>query len=157
MLISPYFASPNLVIHRLLTLAKMKKGETLYDLGSGDGRTLVIAATEFGAKGVGIELREDLIRKAVATILRYGLQDSLKIIKKDMFQVDISAADAVYLYLTTSANEKVRPKLESELRKGTRVVSHDYEITKWKAIKVEKFCEDPEKCYPIHTLYLYKR
>jgi hypothetical protein len=66
-------------------------------------------------------------------------------------------ADVVYLYLTTSANEKVKPKLESELRKGTRIVSHDYEILGWRPVKVEKFCENQFLGFPTHTLYLYKK
>ncbi|HDJ04436.1 class I SAM-dependent methyltransferase [Candidatus Bathyarchaeota archaeon] len=141
----------------MLTLAELKPNEILYDLGAGDGRTLIIAAQEFGARAVGIELREDLVKQAVQKVRELGLQDRVKIIQGNLFDVNINEADVVYLYLTTSANEKVRPKLEAELKKGARVVSHDYEITKWKAVKVERFCENPKLGYPSHTLYLYKR
>ena len=157
MFISPFVASPVPVIRRLLTMADLKPGEVLYDLGAGDGRTLIIAAQEFGALGVGIELRDDLVKQAVKKIRKLGLEDRIKIIHGDLFKVDISPADVVYLYLTTSANEKVKPKLEAELRRGTRVVSHDYEIIGWKAEIVERFCENPRLGYPTHTLYLYRR
>jgi len=157
MFISPFVASPIPVVKRMLTLAELKPNEILYDLGAGDGRTLIIAAQEFGARAVGIELREDLVKQAVQKVRELGLQDRVKIIQGNLFDVNINEADVVYLYLTTSANEKVRPKLEAELKKGARVVSHDYEITRWKAVKVERFCENPKLGYPSHTLYLYKR
>jgi len=155
--ISPFVASPIPVIRRLLTLAELKPGEILYDLGSGDGRTVIMAAQEFGAIGVGIELREDLVKQSLKKIAQLKLEDRVKIIHANIFDVDLSPADVVYMYLTTSANEKVRPKLEAELKKGARVVSHDYEITGWKAAKVERFCENPRFGYPTHTLYLYRR
>ncbi|RLI37686.1 hypothetical protein DRO55_00810 [Candidatus Bathyarchaeota archaeon] len=155
--ISPFVASPFPVIRRLLTLAELKPGEILYDLGSGDGRTVIMAAQEFGAIGVGIELREDLVKQSLKKIAQLKLEDRVKIIHANIFDVDLSPADVVYMYLTTSANEKVRPKLEAELKKGARVVSHDYEIVGWKAAKVERFCENPRLGYPTHTLYLYRR
>jgi tRNA A58 N-methylase Trm61 len=141
----------------MLTLAQLTKGETFYDLGSGDGRTVIIAAQEFGARAVGVELREDLTKKALSSIYELGLQDKVTILNNDLFEIDLTSADLVFLYLTTSANEKVKPKLENELKTGARVVSHDYEILRWKPVKVEKFCENPKLGYPSHTLYLYKK
>ncbi len=141
----------------MLVLAELKPGEIFYDLGAGDGRTVIMAAQEFGARAVGIELREDLAKKALQTVYQLGLQDRVTILHSNLFDVDISPADVVFLYLTTSANEKVKPKLEAELKPGARVVSHDYEIVGWKPAKVEEFCENPKLGYPSHTLYLYKR
>ncbi len=89
-------------------------------MGSGDGRTVIMAAKTFGARGVGIELREDLAKKALANIHENGLDDRVTIVNSDMFNVNLTSADVVYLYLTTSANEKIRPKLESDLKKGAR-------------------------------------
>jgi len=155
--IAPFVASPEPVIRRLLQMADLKPGEIFVDLGAGDGRPVIIAAKEFGAYAIGVELREDLAKQAMKKVVELGLQDRVKIIHGDMFNVDISMADVVYLYLTTSANEKVRPKLENELKKGARVVSHDYEIIGWKPIKVERFCENSYLGFPTHTLYLYKR
>ncbi len=157
MYIAPFVASPPQVVRRMLVLAELKPGEVFYDLGAGDGRTVIMAAQEFGARAVGIELREDLAKKALQTVYQLGLQDRVTILHSNLFDVDISPADVVFLYLTTSANEKVKPKLEAELKPGARVVSHDYEIVGWKPAKVEEFCENPKLGYPSHTLYLYKR
>ncbi len=157
MFISPFVASPESVIRRLLTMAELKPGEIFVDLGAGDGRPVIIAAREFGARAIGVELREDLVKQAMRKVMELGLQDRVKIIHDDIFNVNISMADVVYLYLTTSANEKVKPKLEAELKKGARVVSHDYEIIGWKPVKVERFCENSFLGFPTHTLYLYKR
>ncbi len=157
MFIAPFVPSPVPVIQRMLQLAELKPGEILFDLGAGDGRSVIMAAKSFSARAVGVELREDLAKKALNTIHENGLTDRVTIVNGDMFTVNLTSADVVFLYLTTSANEKIRPKLESELKKGVRVVSHDYEIVGWKPEKVESFCENPQLGYPSHTLYLYKR
>jgi predicted RNA methylase len=141
----------------MLKLADLKAGEVLFDMGSGDGRTVIIAAKTFGARSVGVELREDLAKKALGTIHENGLENRVTIVNGNMFDVNLSSADVVYLYLTTSANEKIKPKLESDLKRGTRVVSHDYEITGWQPVKIENFCENPQLGYPSHTIYLYRK
>jgi len=141
----------------MLKLAGLKEGEILFDMGSGDGRTVIMAAKNFGARGVGIELREDLAKKALFSIHENGLDDRVTIVNEDMFNVNLTSADVVYLYLTTSANERVKPKLERDLKKGARIVSHDYEIIGWQPDKVENFCENPQLGYPSHTIYLYRK
>jgi len=141
----------------MLTVADLKPGETFYDLGAGDGRTVIMAAQEFGARSVGVELREDLAKRALVTIHELGIQDRVTIVQDDMFNINLSPADVVFLYLTTSANDKVKPKLEKELKSGTRVVSHDYEILGWKPLKTENFCENPKLGYPSHSIYVYKK
>jgi predicted RNA methylase len=141
----------------MLQIAELKPGEVLFDLGAGDGRTVIMAAKTFGARAVGVELREDLAKKALSTITENDLTDKVTIVNGDMFEVDLSAADVVFLYLTTSANEKIKPKMENELKNGVRVVSHDYEIIGWKPVKVENFCENPQSGYPSHTIYLYEK
>jgi tRNA A58 N-methylase Trm61 len=141
----------------MLILAQLKPGEVFFDLGAGDGRAVLMAAKDFGARAVGVELREDLVKKALSSVYEQGLQDRVTIVNGDMFSVDLSSADVIFLYLTTSANEKVKPKLEAELKHGVRVVSHDYEIVGWKPVKVENFCENPTLGYPSHTIYLYKK
>jgi tRNA A58 N-methylase Trm61 len=141
----------------MLTLAQLKPGEVLFDLGAGDGRAVIMAAKEFGARAVGVELREDLAKRALSSVYEEGLQDRVTIVNGDMFNVDLSSADVVFLYLTTSANEKIKPKLEAELRPGARVVSHDYEIVGWRPLKIENFCENPKLGYPSHTIYLYRK
>jgi predicted RNA methylase len=141
----------------MLKLADLKSGEVLFDMGAGDGRTVIMAAKAFGARGVGIELREDLAKKAMGSIHESGLDDRVTIVNDDMFNVNLTAADVVYLYLTTSANEKIKPKLERDLKKGARVVSHDYEVVGWRPEKIETFCENPQLGYPSHTIYLYRK
>lgn len=157
MFLAPFVATPISVVRRMLVLAELKPDEILFDLGSGDGRAVIMAASDFGAKSVGVELRDDLSKKALMSIQLLEIAEKPQIIQRDIFDVDLSSADVVFLYLTTSANERIKPKLESELKSGTRVVSHDYEILGWEPIKVENFCENPELGYPSHTLYVYKR
>ena len=155
MFIAPFVPSPQTVVEYMLKLADLKAGEVFFDMGSGDGRTVIMAAKTFGARGVGIELREDLAKKAMSQIHENGIDDRVTIMNTDMFTVNLTSADVVYLYLTTSANEKIKPKLESDLKKGARIVSHDYEIIGWRPLKVENFCENPTLGYPSHTIYLY--
>jgi tRNA A58 N-methylase Trm61 len=140
----------------MLVLSELRPGELIYDLGSGDGRVVIMAVQDFGARGVGVELREDLVKRAIEKISEFDIGEKVKIVQSDMFNVDLSHADVITLYLTTSANEKVKPKLESELKQGARVVTHDYEILGWKPHKIDKFCENPRLGYPSHTLYVYK-
>ena len=141
----------------MLELAEVKPGDVFFDLGAGDGRTVIMAAKTFGARAVGVEMREDLAKRAMSVIHDNGLSDRVTIVNGDMFKVDLTSADVVYLYLTTSANEKVKPKMEAELKKGVRIVSHDYEVVGWKPSKVENFVEKPSLGYPSHTIYLYKK
>jgi len=155
--IAPFVATPLPVVKQMLTLAELKPGEIIYDLGCGDGRVVIMAAQDFGAQGVGVEMREDLVKQASVKVSELGLEGHVKIVHGDMFKIDLSQADVVTLYLTTSANDKVKPKLEAELKPGTRVVSHDYEILGWRAIKIDNFCENPRLGYPSHTIYLYRR
>lgn len=157
MFLAPFVPSPPSVIEHMLKLAELQPGEVLFDLGAGDGRTVTIAAKIFGARAVGVELREDLSKKALMSINETNLANRITIVNGDMFNVNLKSADVVFLYLTTSANEKIRPKLENELKKGVRIVSHDYEIVGWRPIKIENFCENPKIGYPSHTLYLYKK
>ncbi|TET56077.1 methyltransferase domain-containing protein [Candidatus Bathyarchaeota archaeon] len=157
MFIAPFVASPLQVVRHMLKAVDLKPGEAFYDLGSGDGRTVIMAVQEFGARAVGVEMREDLAKKALATIQELGIQDRVTIVQSDLFKVNITHADVVFLYLTTSANDKIRPKLEKELKSGARVVSHDYEILRWKPAKADNFCENPRLGYPSHTVYVYER
>lgn len=155
--IAPFVPSPPQVIKQMLSLADLRAGEVFFDLGAGDGRTVVMAAKDFGARAVGVELREDLVKKALSTIYEQNLQGRITMVNGDMFGVDLTSADVIFLYLTTSANEKIKPKLETELKQGVRVVSHDYEIIGWKPVKVVNFCENQTLGFPSHTIYLYTK
>lgn len=141
----------------MLEIVELKPGEVFFDLGAGDGRTVIMAAKAFGARAVGVEMREDLAKRAINVIQDNDLTGRVTIVNGDLFKVDLSSADVVYLYLTTSANEKIKSKLEAELRSGVRIVSHDYEVVGWKPVKVENFVENPSAGYPSHTIYLYRK
>jgi len=155
--IAPFVATPLPVVKQMLALAEIKAGEIIYDLGCGDGRVVIMAAQDFGARGIGVEMREDLAKQAMGKVSELGLDGRVKIVHGDMFKLDLSQADVITLYLTTSANDKVKPKLEAELKPGTRVVSHDYEILGWRPVKIDNFCENPKLGYPSHTIYVYRK
>ena len=147
----PFVPTPLPVVRRMLEIAGLRANEILYDLGCGDGRILIVAAREFGARAIGIEIRKDLVEQCHREVVKHGLQDRVKIIHANFFEVNISDADVVTLYLLTSVNERLRPKLEKELKPGARVVSHDFEIVGWKPIRVENVYEQ----WRSHKIYLY--
>ena len=149
MSVAPFVQTPLEVAKKMLELAELKPGETLYDLGCGDGRLILLAAKDMGANSTGIDLREDLLERARTEILRMGLQEKVKVIQGNFFDVDVSTANVVTLYLTSSANERLRPKLEKELKVGCRIVSHDFKVPGWK----------PKQVYDEllgHTIYTYR-
>ncbi len=151
--LGPYVTSPQEVVDSMLDLAKVRPGEVVYDLGSGDGRVLITAVQRFHARAVGIELSDDLARMSSEKIVRLGLQNDAKVINADMRTVDLSPADVVIMYLETDSNAKLRPTLEKALRPGTRVVSHEYKVPGWKPTKVAK--ADPGYGHD-HTIFLYR-
>lgn len=150
--LAPYVSSPQPIVVRMLEVSGLKPGETLFDLGCGDGRIVATAAKEFGAKAVGVELSPTLAKRAREAVESLGLQQQVKIIEGDMMGVDLSGADVVALYLLTEANEQLRPKLEKELKPGARVVSLEFRIKGWKPARVEKM----EAHRHPYTIYLYQ-
>jgi len=150
--LAPYVVSPQQIVDRMLELADLKSGETLYDLGSGDGRILITAVQRYHAKAVGIEISDALVDSTNDRIRRLGLQDQARIIHGDFMQVDLSPADVVTIYLATDSNEILRPNLEKYLRKGSRVVSHDYAVPGWKAKMVDKDLPEARG----HLIYVYE-
>jgi len=149
MSIAPFVQTPLEVAKKMLDLSQIRTGEVLYDLGCGDGRLIILAAKEIGAKATGVELREDLIERARTEIKRYNLEDKVSVIQGNFFDIAISDADVVTLYLTSSANERLRPKLEAELKPGARVVSHDFKVPGWKPSAVYNELLG-------HTIYAYR-
>jgi len=149
--LAPYVVSPQEIVERMLELADLRPGEKLYDLGSGDGRILITAVTRFKAKAVGVEISDDLVNSTNARIRRLGLDNDAQVIHGNFLDVDLSPADVVTLYLATDANEMLRPNLEKYLKRGSRVVSHDYAVTGWKPKLVDK---DPD--IHGHLIYLYE-
>ncbi len=151
--LAPYVGTPERAIDRMLTLAALKPGETLYDLGCGEGKTVIAAAKEYKIKAVGVEISENLARKAATKVKGAGLQDRVKIIHGDFMKTDLSEANVVTLYLATTANETLRPNLERYLKPSTRVVSYDYPIPGWKPIETTQ-SEGHQGA--LHTIYLYQ-
>jgi len=145
----PFVESPEEVVRKMLELANVKAGEIVYDLGSGDGRILIAAAKDFNARATGYEIREDLIKRAMERIKSMDLTKAITIVNADLFTADLTKPDVVTLYLTTTANEKLKPKLEKELKDGARVVSHDFSFSEWKPVTVST--QEPAG----HTIYLY--
>ncbi len=152
--VAPYVPSPPEVVEKMLELAKVDKSDVVYDLGSGDGRIVIMAAQKFGARSVGIELDPKLYEESSKKISELGLSSRAKILYENFFEVNLRPASVVTLYLLTIVNERLRPKLEKELRPGTRVVSHDFEVRGWTPDKVEKVTSNNGI---EHTVYLYIR
>jgi predicted RNA methylase len=152
--LAPFVSSPQRAVDKMLDMANLKPGETLYDLGCGDGRILIAAAQKFHVKAVGIEISERLARKAEDNVKALGLENSVKVIRGDFMQADLSPADVVTLYLITTANENLRPNLEKYLRKDARVVSYDYPIPGWKAVDQQE--TELSRLGNRHTIYLYE-
>ncbi|MFN0100750.1 MAG: SAM-dependent methyltransferase [Bryobacteraceae bacterium] len=148
---APYVPSPQEIIDRMLEVAHAKQGDTVIDLGCGDGRILITAVQKFRARAIGIEIDPKIAAQASDTILKLGLQNRARVVRADVFDADLSQADVVTLYLTTSFNEKLRPKFDRELRPGTRVVSHDYGIRGWNPVEVEEVLVHGRR----HRIFLY--
>ncbi len=148
----PYVPTPQDIVDKMLELAKVTPDDVVYDLGSGDGRIVITAAQKFGAHAVGVEINQELSRESSDRVKELGLEDKVRIMNEDMFDVSLSRATVVTLYLLTSANEKLRPRLEHQLHSGTRIVCHDFHIPGWDPDKVE---DVTSKNGLPHKLYLY--
>jgi Methyltransferase domain len=128
----PYVPTPQSVVDTMLKVAKVGKNDVLYDLGSGDGRIVVTAAQKFGTQGVGIDIDPERIAEANQNAQKAGVSDRVKFVQQDLFNTDLSKATVVTLYLLPDVNLKLRPKLFKELKPGTRIVSHAFDMGDWK-------------------------
>ena len=135
--IVPFVPTPENVVDKMIELAGVKKGDVVYDLGSGDGR-IVIAAAKKGARAVGFEIDPDLVAESRANIQKAGVQESAEIRNQDILTVDLSGASVVTMYLLPDVNLKLRPNLQKQLKPGSRIVSHAFDMGDWKADKVEQ-------------------
>jgi tRNA G37 N-methylase Trm5 len=127
----PYVPTPTEVVAKMLTMAGVNKKDLLYDLGSGDGRIVITAAKEYGARGVGYDLNPKRIQESNENARRADVTNRVRFIQQDLFEADLSGATVVTLYLLPDVNLKLRPKLLNELRPGTRLVSHNYDMGDW--------------------------
>jgi len=131
----PFVPTPENVVAEMLKLAHLTKGDVLYDLGSGDGRIVITAAKKYGITGVGYDLNPERIREAQENAKKAGVADRVSFRQEDLFQADISKASVVTLYLLPSVNLRLKPKLFKELKPGTRIISHDFDMGDWKPEK----------------------
>ena len=127
-----FVPTPQEVVDAMLEVAKVTKNDVVYDLGSGDGRIPVTAAKKYGARGIGIDIDPQRIKEANANAEAAGVTDKVKFLNQDLFTTDISQASVVTLYLLPSLNVKLMPKLKAELKPGTRIVSHAFDMGDWK-------------------------
>jgi len=128
----PYVSTPDAVVAEMLRLAVVHPGDMVYDLGCGDGRIVIAAAKDFGARGVGIDIDPARIEEANAAARRAGVSERVRFAVQDLFQTDFSEASVVALYLYPELNAKLLPKFLAELRPGTRIVSHQFRIGDWR-------------------------
>jgi SAM-dependent methyltransferase len=151
--LAPYYPTPSTIVERMLELAELKAGENMYDLGSGDGRIVIMAAQKYHADATGVELDPDLVQSSTAKIKQMGLQKSAHIIHGDILKQNYSSANVITVYLLPDSNIKLRPILDATVKKGTRIVAHDFEIGGWSPVKTVTIPDDGEG--RSHTLFLY--
>lgn len=142
-----FVPTPQAVVNAMLKLADVGPADVVYDLGCGDGR-IVVAAARRGARSVGIDIDPERVREARENIRKSGVGQRAKVIQGDLFETDISEATVVTLYLLSSLNQKLQPRLLAELRPGTRIVSHGFDMGSW----------EPEKTLDVggSTIYLWR-
>ncbi len=148
----PFVPTPLPIVEEMLELAQVRPSDVVYDLGSGDGRTVIMAAQKFGAEAVGIESDDARFEQSAGRLAALGLGQRAKILHGDLFDADLHRATVVTLYLLSAVNAQLRPVLESQLRPGTRVVAHDFPVPGWEPERV--LTSGPGVASP-HALYLY--
>jgi SAM-dependent methyltransferase len=127
-----YVPTPDDVVEAMLKLAKVGKDDVVYDLGCGDGRIVITAAKKYGARGIGVDIDPQRIKESNENAQRAGVTDRVKFMQADLFTLDFKDATVVTLYLLPQLNLKLRPKILSELKPGTRIVSHAFDMGDWK-------------------------
>jgi len=149
----PYVPTPTEVVSTMLELTEPTPRDSLYDLGSGDGRIVITAAERYGTPGIGVELDSGRVATARQNARESGVQDMVRFIRGDLFDVDVSNASVVTLYLLPSVNRRLRPKLLRQLEPGSRVVSHDFDMGAWQADSIVRV---PEENGGRATVYFWK-
>lgn len=151
--LAPWIPTPIKVVYAALDLAWVGPCDVVYDLGSGDGRVVVIAARDFGAKrAVGVEIDPALVEVARAKARMEHVDDRVEIVEGSLFDVPLGEATVVYIYLYKSINERLRPKLEEELKPGTRVVTVDFPVPGWLPVRIRRLRDEADI---LRSIYLY--
>ena len=151
--IVPYVPTPQEVVDRMLELAQVKKGDVVYDLGSGDGRIVVTAAKKYGVKAIGFEIDPQRIKESHENIKKAGVENLVEIRQQDIRTVDLSAANVLTMYLLPEVNLMIRPNIWKQMKPGSRIVSHDFDMAEWKPLKTEHIKDGSSWD---HTLYLWQ-
>lgn len=151
----PYVPTTEEAVQAMLKLADVKKTDIVYDLGCGDGRIVVAAAKTFGARAVGIDINPVRILEAKDNAKKAGVENLVRFEENDLFEADIHEATVVTLFLLSSVNLKLRPKLLHDLKPGTRIVSNTFDMGDWKPDKEETVGDPAEDTYLSHHLYLW--
>jgi SAM-dependent methyltransferase len=128
----PFVPTKYPVVDEMLKMANVQKTDIVYDLGCGDGRLVIGAAQKYGARGVGIDIDPERIKESKDNAAKAGVSNRVQFLEQDLFQTDFHEATVMTLYLLSSVNRRLRPKLLQELKPGTRVVSHDFDMDEWK-------------------------
>jgi SAM-dependent methyltransferase len=131
----PYVPTPPEVVEEMLKLGNVKSGDILYDLGCGDGRIVITAAQKYGARGTGIDLNPVRIKEANENARQAGVADKVRFVEQNLFDADVHEATVVTLYLLPQVNLKIRPMLLKQLKVGTRIVSHQFDMGEWEPDK----------------------
>jgi predicted RNA methylase len=150
--LGPDIPTPLIIVEKMLEAGRVKANDVVYDLGSGDGRVIILAAQKFGARGVGIEIRPELCRKAQERIRSLNLEDRVRVIEGSALRVDLSDANVVTMCFLTSSNELLRPMLEKYLKPGARVVSNQFPIKGWKPSETVHI----KTGHMDHVIYVYE-
>jgi tRNA G37 N-methylase Trm5 len=148
----PFVPTPHDIVMEMLKLAEVKPEDVVYDLGCGDGRIVVAAAKHFGAKAVGVDKNPQRVAESLENVKKNGVEDRVTIVQDDLFNVDLSPATVITMYLLPSVNNALRPTLE-KLKPGTRIVSHDFDIDGVRPKKVLRVRSD--ESHREHTIYLW--
>jgi len=153
----PYVPTTEAAVQAMLKLADVKRADVVYDLGCGDGRIVIAAAKQYGARGVGIDIDPQRIQEAKENAKKAGVENLVRFEEKDLFQADIRPASVVTLFLLSSVNLRLRPKLLQDLRPGTRVVSNTFDMGDWKADKEFTLLGDDgsDSTFLSHQFYLW--
>lgn len=149
----PHVPTPEDVIPKMLSLASVRPGETVFDLGSGDARILIAAARDFGARAVGVETRKRLVRESRVRIRASGLSGRARVFRKSWKDVDLRSADVLATYLSSYSLGLLKRKFERELKHGVRLVNFDYPVPGWRAAREIEVV--PRGWKKPHSVYLY--
>ncbi len=139
---APYVATPNNIVDAMLSLARVKSTDVVFDLGCGDGRIAIQAAKRYGAHAVGVDINPDMIAAAKANAKRAGVENLVRFEEKNVFDTDVSGATVVAMYLLQNMQIKLRPTLLQQLKPGARIVTHSFDMGPWKPTTIQRLSGD---------------